>query len=217
MKAGGKLAKKSVYSSIVLVLSITTYTSIALVAPTYASTLPNTIRSQPVDPYATGNTLSLMNYLVSEYGHQLLSGQESGVNQEIGYINAQSGHLPTIQSFDLDQPDQMQNVINQAIAWGKSGGIVELSWHWVAPSGGRSFNTTGTTFRPTAATTTGTEAYKEAIANIKQVGSYLKQLEDANIPVLWRPLLEADGGWFWWGADGPRAFQNLWNMVYHPD
>jgi mannan endo-1,4-beta-mannosidase len=33
----------------------------------------------------------------------------------------------------------------------------------------------------------------------------LKRLQSAGVPVLWRPLHEAEGKWFWWGAKGPEA------------
>jgi len=183
----------------------------ALVPPS----TPPAVSSVPVDPYDTGNTLNLMKYLTSIYGHKTLSGQESGVYDELSYIQQQSGQLPAIQSFDLDQPDQMQSVVDQALAWGRAGGIVELSWHWVAPMDGASFYTDDTTFSAEDASTPGTPQYAAAMQDIDQVAGYLQQLAQAGIPVLFRPLLEANGGWFWWGASGPGPFQALWKMVYN--
>ena len=37
---------------------------------------------------------------------------------------------------------------------------------------------------------------------------------DADVPVLWRPLHEAGGGWYWWGSDGADAYQWLWRLLY---
>ena len=34
------------------------------------------------------------------------------------------------------------------------------------------------------------------------------------MPVIWRPLHEAQGGWFWWGAHGAENFKELWNLMY---
>jgi mannan endo-1,4-beta-mannosidase len=28
---------------------------------------------------------------------------------------------------------------------------------------------------------------------------YLRQLQEAHVPVLWRPYHEMNGAWFWWG------------------
>lgn len=42
----------------------------------------------------------------------------------------------------------------------------------------------------------------------------LLKLQKAGVPVLWRPLHEAEGKWFWWGAKGPEACKKLWALVY---
>lgn len=34
------------------------------------------------------------------------------------------------------------------------------------------------------------------------------------MPVLWRPLHEAGGGWFWWGNSGPEAYKQLYILMY---
>ena len=44
-------------------------------------------------------------------------------------------------------------------------------------------------------------------------------LQDAGIPVLWRPLHEAAGdytwgAWFWWGYGGPEPCKQLWRYMY---
>jgi len=43
---------------------------------------------------------------------------------------------------------------------------------------------------------------------------YLQQLEDAGVPVLWRPFHELDGGWFWWSKGGAENFAKLWQLMY---
>ena len=35
-------------------------------------------------------------------------------------------------------------------------------------------------------------------ADLDKVANYLLLLQQANIPVIWRPLHEAAGTWFWW-------------------
>ena len=34
------------------------------------------------------------------------------------------------------------------------------------------------------------------------------------MPVLWRPLHEANGRWFWWGARGPEPYRKLWRLMF---
>jgi hypothetical protein len=52
------------------------------------------------------------------------------------------------------------------------------------------------------------------VADIDIVAGYLKQLDNEKIPVLFRPLHEASGGWFWWGAKGPGPCKTLWRLMY---
>jgi len=42
----------------------------------------------------------------------------------------------------------------------------------------------------------------------------LQQLQDKNVPVLWRPFHEFDGKWFWWGKGGAENFVKLWRLMY---
>ena len=50
--------------------------------------------------------------------------------------------------------------------------------------------------------------------DLANLAAYLKLLKDAGIPVLWRPLHEAAGGWFWWGTDA-EAFKALWKYMFN--
>jgi mannan endo-1,4-beta-mannosidase len=44
---------------------------------------------------------------------------------------------------------------------------------------------------------------------------YLKQLQDAHIPVLWRPMHENNGSFFWWGGrPGMGGTAQLYREVY---
>lgn len=49
--------------------------------------------------------------------------------------------------------------------------------------------------------------------DLARIVPYLRQLKEAGIPVLWRPLHEAAGGWFWWGTDA-EAFKKLWRLMF---
>jgi len=74
-------------------------------------------------------------------------------------------------------------------------------------------------FSPKAALTEGTEENAIINADIASVAGYLKLLQDAGIPVLWRPLHEAagdysNGAWFWWGNDGVEVTKQLWVYLY---
>jgi mannan endo-1,4-beta-mannosidase len=98
-----------------------------------------------------------------------------------------------------------------------------MQLHWIHPS-----NPNGSAWRGkhgrkeasgpfdfSAALTPGTETHKELMRDLKGHADYLQQLADARVPVLWRPLHEIDGGWFWW-TDGehPENTAALWRTMF---
>ncbi|MCL2722658.1 MAG: glycoside hydrolase family 26 protein, partial [Treponema sp.] len=58
------------------------------------------------------------------------------------------------------------------------------------------------------------EGYNLLLRDIDVISEQFKRLNDLDIPILWRPLHEASGGWFWWGAFGADAFKQLWILMY---
>lgn len=64
------------------------------------------------------------------------------------------------------------------------------------------------------ALTEGTAEYETLIAGMDKAAEALKELQEQDIPVLWRPFHEFDGGWFWWGKGGPENFKKLWIIMY---
>lgn len=51
------------------------------------------------------------------------------------------------------------------------------------------------------------------VKDLEHVAGYLKLLKEAGIPVLWRPLHEAAGGWFWWGKDA-ASYKAMWIKMF---
>lgn len=60
----------------------------------------------------------------------------------------------------------------------------------------------------------GSGNYNLILRDIDAIAIQLKRLQSAGVPVLWRPLHEAGGTWFWWGAKGPDACKKLWALMY---
>jgi hypothetical protein len=56
---------------------------------------------------------------------------------------------------------------------------------------------------------------------VDSVAKYLKKLEEAHVPVLWRPYHEMNGDWFWWGCRTGKystaaLYRQLFDrLVYH--
>jgi mannan endo-1,4-beta-mannosidase len=94
-----------------------------------------------------------------------------------------------------------------------------LSWHWFSPFGAtgeiwKSFNANGTTFDARRVADETSREYAAMVRDIDLVAEKLKVLRDAHVPVLWRPLHEAEGKWFWWGAHGPEATRRIYRLMF---
>jgi mannan endo-1,4-beta-mannosidase len=187
------------------------------------------VRKKLVNPRSTKETKSLMRFLVDHYGKNILSGQQDLTGAE--WLNTNIGKKPAIVGFDFYHYSKSavehglkSQQVEQAIQWDKEGGIVTFSWHWIAPKNlinepGKEwytgFLTNSTTFDiQYAMTHPESEDYKLLLQDIDAIAVQLKRLQEVNIPVLFRPLHEAEGGWFWWGAKGPEPAKKLYILLY---
>jgi mannan endo-1,4-beta-mannosidase len=192
-----------------------------------------------VDASASPAARALMKLLVQNYGPKTLSGQYS---EDSALVRQWTGKTPAIVGADLIDysPSRVAfgskntPTTEQIIAMQNAGQIVTLSWHWNAPTKlingsytdkngkkvdapwWRGFNTDATTFNiKTALANPNSNDYKLLLRDIDAIAVQLKKLQAAGVPVLWRPLHEADGAWFWWGAQGPGPFKELWQLLYN--
>lgn len=200
--------------------------------------------SSLINKDASFEAVKLMSFLKSQYGKKIISGQyvneyenfsapefrvdssdpESPMTvfkaNELQAVYKVTGDYPVVAGFDVSVVllDQVNYSVEQAIEWHNAGGIVTFCWHWLVDNFDgkeRAFYTEKTAFDlKKALSDKNSEQYKGIIADIDKVSEYMKKLKDNNVPVLWRPLHEASGGWFWWGASGEKAYKELWDIVY---
>ncbi|MDD3275657.1 MAG: glycosyl hydrolase [Kiritimatiellales bacterium] len=192
--------------------------------------VPFHISPKPVNPNASPEAKQLYSTLRSSFGHQTLAGQhESDVwhPSRLAHIaKAAQGAQPAILGMDLLRysgsyaPEKPDGVIEAALDWSLNRhGIVTLSWHWFSPLGGAdpvwsSFSTDKTTFDPNLVLDKKTPEYAAFIRDLDLIAIQLQRLRDAHVPVLWRPLHEAQGGWFWWGSRGPETTKKLYRIMF---
>lgn len=172
---------------------------------------------------------NLLQYLKEIEGEKTLSGTTANVNWNINeakWVNKHTGKWPALNFFDfIHLPFSPSNWIDysnitEVYNWHKNGGIVGCMWHWNMPTNdGQDWTCTPGTgnketgldvrkiFEPESA------EYKQMMNDIDKVASTLKKLKQRKIPVLWRPLHEAGGQWFWWGLDA-EACNELWRVMY---
>ncbi|GAA2682989.1 glycosyl hydrolase [Streptomyces aculeolatus] len=190
---------------------------------------PHQVSGVPVDPRATPGARALLSYLAAGYGERILSGQQDAasvrwVEENVGRTPAVAGHDMMDYSPSRVERGTTSTEVENALAWDERGGITTFVWHWNAPAGlidepgkewWRGFYTDATTFDVAAALADPQSAeYALLLRDIDAIAAELKRLQDAGVPVLWRPLHEAEGGWFWWGAKGPGPAKELWRLMY---
>ena len=181
---------------------------------------------RPVSPDPSPEAVALLQVLYSISGKYTLTGQHNFPNiksRNSDFAAQYTGKTPVIWGSDfghakagnsdsyLARPDIVQEAIRQS----RLGSIVALCWHEVPPTADEPI-----TFMPLPGAdpkvlksvqgklldqqfedvlTPGTALYTKWCAQVDNVAGYLKQLDAAHVPVLWRPYHEMNGDWFWWG------------------
>ena len=178
------------------------------------------------------NAQVVMSLLQRLYGEKMISGTMANVDwniDEAKNVYKWTGKYPALNVFDFIHFDASKDVnpngwldysdITVVRNWWRAGGLVGCMWHWGMPTNDGSGLTCtpgtddGKTSLDCNKITDPTSAeYERMVKDMDQIAKYLKKLRAAGI--LWRPLHEAGGRWFWWGAQGPQAFKQLWRFMY---
>lgn len=204
---------------------------------------PPTGNANLVTPNPTTETVALWNYLKGlPAQNKILAGIWDEGNHYInenGFtdIRNRTGKYAALFSDDMWcwQPygsqqciDVQQRVINNCINHAKNRGIVSVTWHWGNPFKNQ-FNRQNAWVDHGGALANwqwndilkpGTWAHGVVINDIdRHVNAVLKKIkfdDGTPIPILFRPLHEIDGGWFWWtNKNDPAKTKALWNLVYN--
>lgn len=192
---------------------------------------------EPVTKNASPEARALLKFFYSISGEYLLTGQHNypdyqGKNTQ--FASKYIGKTPVIYSTDFgfakdgdkDSYLARQKMVDEVIRQNKLGSIITLCWHAVPPTADEPV-----TFQPAPGAdstklhsvqgrllekqfedvlTPGTALYKNWCRQVDTIAVYLKKLQDAHVPVIWRPYHEMNGDWFWWGG---RVIQDKYSTV----
>jgi mannan endo-1,4-beta-mannosidase len=206
----------------------------AIGQPTLLS--PPPVPCEPVNPNATAEARALLKTICAVSGKYILSGQHNfpyHLSRHSDKLAASVAKYPMIWGSDFgftggtdqDSIEGRDAMIEEAKRQYAAGSIITLMWHAVRPTedepvlpgaGWRgSVQAKLTNDQWAALTTPGTDLNRRWLAQLDKVAGYLKRLQEAKIPVLWRPYHENNGSWFWWGGrKGPDGFQALYRMTF---
>ena len=185
---------------------------------------------EPANANVTPEARKVLEYLESLQGKKMLSGVSGSQDAQPQAVLHMTGREPAIKGgdmagfhrkWDATYRRVMQQTVDESIRWWREkGGIVALQYHWMKPGDpeGSAWVAPprGTGRLDLAkAVAPGTDEHQAVMADLKVTADYLQQLADARVPVLWRPLHEIDGGWFWWtDAETPENTAALWRLMF---
>jgi len=176
--------------------------------------------------------VKLLEYLYSISGKQTLVGQHAeplNVMTRFSPLQRITGFYPALCGFDFgcstpgtwDGINFRQNIVDEAIRKNADGFIITIMWHAVRP-----IEDEPVAFRESVQgeltdkeweelITPGTQINERWKSQVDVIAFFLKQLKNADVPVLWRPYHEMNGEWFWWGKKaGEKGTKKLYRMLF---
>ena len=196
----------------------------------------------PVSKNASPEARALLKLFYGIAGQYILTGQHNYPNvkdRNTQFAAEYIGKTPVIYSTDWgferegnsDSYLARPEIVKEAIRQNQLGAIVTICWHAVPPTADEPV-----TFQPGPGAdparlasvqgklldqqfkdllTPGTALYKHWAKQVDSIAVYLKQLQDAHVPALWRPYHEMNGDWFWWGGrQGEYSTIRLYKQLF---
>jgi hypothetical protein len=144
----------------------------------------------------------------------VLTGQHSSYwnSNPMDYVQAvtaQTGKTVAILGTSLGISGSTEDGVRLSNQWLAAGGVVLLSLWPIDPFTGKDDNDRSITF--SKLTAPGNVAYKSWFAYLDTVAAKLKQIQG---PVLFRPFVELNGNWSWWGKQPTAQFITLWQQMH---
>ena len=198
-------------------------------SPLFASDGPD----KPVTPNPSPEAVELLQYLYSISGKHTLTGQHCnplvGSTRLPAVYKATRKYYPAVfgQDFGFSEPgtwdgiNYRQQIVDEAIRRHEEGFIITLMWHAVRP-----IDNEPVTFEESVQgkltdeqwrdlVTPGTEINERWKSQVDVIAWFVKQLQYAGVPVLWRPYHEMNGDWFWWGKKASDdGYKKLYRMLF---
>lgn len=150
-----------------------------------------------------------------------------------GFYKKESGEEPSIIGMDLacygaqlmDASEEYKlKFTKSVIDYVRAGGVVTASSHFANPlgdAGGSCRGTLGLDDMWERLITDGDELNAFFKEELTADAKFLRDLMDNDVPILWRPFHEMNGGWFWFCVKqgdeviDSRTFWDVWEYVYN--
>jgi hypothetical protein len=171
----------------------------------------------PVDPLATESAVCVAATLDSWKSRDVMGvGQQLNVQEAAkmrGPMEALGDLHPAVIGFDFDELLNAQAYFsNDPVPYlsdlAHAGRILTATWHTANPvTGGDSNDRSWTSIEELLDPQS--EASKVFWPRYEKVLEQAKRFQDNDVSVIFKPLHEASGGWFWWGKPDPATYKAL--------
>ncbi len=138
-----------------------------------------------------------------------MSNYPAMVNSTLERFKKNNGKYPGILGFDIRKSNLtklgevgIEQVVSELTDYAEKGGLITCSAHMANPKNKnpdvddyRGFLGFDETWLEMI--TEGTELNKYFKIELSAIADFLEKLKNNNVPIIWRPLHETNGGWFW--------------------
>lgn len=157
---------------------------------------------------------------------RLISGQFAGWSgssakmEVLGKIHQLTGRWPAMIGLDYCGWDEgaaaihIDPVNKLARDYWRNGGLVNISWHAPNPANPKGGGLNDKGVKLSDLLTPGNETHERWMKSLDRIAAGLEELQQAGVVVIWRPLHEMNGHWFWWGAHEPADFIAVWRHMF---
>jgi mannan endo-1,4-beta-mannosidase len=185
------------------------------------------VSADPADPQLNPRGRAILAWfqqLQAAPGLKLVSGQFAGWSgtagmNELGKIEHTTGRWPAMIGLDYcafvggEATISPRPVNALAREYWAAGGLVNISWHAPNPAKPEGGGLKERGMKLADVLVPG-PTHDRWMKSLDQVAGALQELQSAGVVVIWRPLHEMNGGWFWWGAQEPADFIAVWRHMF---
>ena len=166
---------------------------------------------EPANPKLNATARKVLDYLEAVYQKKTLSGYNVYVHTPDDY--EQTGKQSAVWGRDIRWLSRKPGDVAEHAK--RHGYILTLHWHWDFSGDSAWQGRRKRKVDVAQLVTPGTPEHAQAMRELAKAADTLQVFEDADVPILWRPLHEIDGGWFWWtDKTDPANTAKLWRMTF---
>lgn len=187
------------------------------------------------NPNASATAKAILNWfsdLPSRSDNRVVIGQFGSYGDGTSDVTAQnqlnkifnaSGVYPALTGMDYARWDNHPNHFNdftEPNEWMKQkwneGYLISCSWHAWNPFTNSASSVAYQAYPLENLYTTGTAENTTWMSMLSYIADALEDLQNSGVVVIWRPLHECNGGWFWWHQSEPASkYINLWRHMFN--